>query len=76
VFDYYEGKMNWRYDNPIGEGQYLCCVIGYRYPVVTDWHDGAWGKWYTGREKKWVPLDEEQVLCYIGFDEIPMPEGW
>ena len=66
--------MNWHYGNPIVNKQYLCCVQGYSSPLVLDWSDGEWGDW-NGREE-WYPLDNLTVVCYIGFDEIPMPEGW
>jgi len=68
--------MNWHYGDPIINGKYLCCIIGNRYPVVIYWYNGEWGNWHMGSRKEWFPLDDEQVLCYIGFDEIPMPENW
>jgi hypothetical protein len=67
--------MNWHYGQPITDGQYLCCVKGYSSPFILDWHDREWGRW----NGKWYPLDNiitGSVVCYIGFDEIPMPEGW
>ena len=68
--------MNWHYDNPIENKQYLCCVKGYSTPVVADWYDNEWGIWITGRGQEWFAFDEHTVICYVGFDEIPMPESW
>jgi hypothetical protein len=70
--------MNWHYDNPIVNKQYICCVKGdsRRKPITLDWYNGEWGTWSDGIGQGWLPLDTKQVVCYIGFDEIPMPEGW
>ncbi len=67
--------MNWRYGNPIVNGEYLCCIKGYPSPISFDWYDGKWGSW-DWIDDKLNPIDQSLVVCYIGFDEIPMPEGW
>mgnify|MGYP003332401684 FL=1 len=73
--------MNWHYTNPIVNGDYLCCVKGYSFPMPLTWHDGEWGSWTHGG---WTPLvvgrslkdDYSPVVCYTSFQEIPMPENW
>jgi hypothetical protein len=75
VFDYYEGKMNWHYGNPIVNGSYICCVKGFSRPMTMEWHEGRWG-YMTDGDFMFSGFDNEAVICYIGFDEIPMPEGW
>jgi hypothetical protein len=68
--------MNWHYNNPIINKQYLCCVKGYSSPLVLDWCDGEWGDWNDDGSENWIPFDSDLVVCYISFDEIPMPENW
>jgi hypothetical protein len=68
--------MNWHYGQPIVNKQYLCCVKGYDSPLVLDWCDGDWGDWNDDGSGDWIPFDNDLVVCYIGFDEIPMPENW
>ena len=69
--------MNWRYDNPIVNKQYICCVKGDSAPITLDWYNGEWGDWRQDKNDEWwTPLNHLLVVCYIGFDEIPMPEGW
>jgi len=66
--------MNWHYGDPIVNKEYLCCVKGYSNPISLDWCDGEWGHWNYSKE--FYALDNISVVCYIGFDEIPTPEGW
>jgi hypothetical protein len=68
-------NMNWRYGQPIANGHYLCCVRGSSFPISAYWKDGYWG-YYEDRFGDWVTFDTLCIVCYIGFDEIPMPEGW
>jgi len=35
--------MNWRYNNPIVNGDYICCVEGLEHPIAMYWHNGDWG---------------------------------
>jgi hypothetical protein len=73
--------MNWHYGNPIANGSYLCCIKGYSSPISLIWEkeEGGWGEW-DGADwdevESWNQFDNDLVVCYIGFDEIPMPEGW
>lgn len=74
--------MNWHYGDPIRDGKYLCGVRGYSSPIDLVWYKekGGWVRWvpcssnWSGIE--WNPFDDSIVVCYIGFDEISMPEGW
>jgi len=74
--------MVWRSGQPIVNGSYLCCVKGYDSPTVLEWNkdEGGWGAWEHGEYddglSEWDQFDNDLVICYIGFDEIPMPEGW
>ena len=68
--------MNWHYGNPIVNKEYLCCVKGYSFPIPAHWYDGDWGYWNDDGDGSWRPFDKHLVVCYISFDEIPMPEGW
>jgi len=75
--------MNWHYDNPIKDGEYLCCVKECSRPTTLAWHEekGGWGEWWqiednNGVRCKWYSFYNNDVVCYIGFDEIPMPENW
>ena len=36
--------MNWHYDNPIVNGEYLCCVKDYSFPFPLFWNveNGGW----------------------------------
>jgi hypothetical protein len=80
-----EYEMNWHYSNPIKDGEYLCCVRGNFLPIVLDWSNGKWSDWKQ-RSKEWKEnkihyllyddIDKFAVVCYIGYDEIPMPENW
>ena len=67
--------MNWHYGNPIDNGEYLCCLKGFAGPMHYWWIDGQWGV-YNINFDELAPIDNTMVVCYIGFDEIPMPEGW
>jgi hypothetical protein len=40
-----------------------------------EWHEGRWG-YMTDGDFMFSGFDNEAVICYIGFDEIPMPENW
>ena len=77
-----EITMNWHYDNPIRDRKYLCCVKGYSEPIDLLWNreQGGWGDWWHGEYDdglaEWDQFDNDLVVCYIGFDEIPMPENW
>lgn len=68
--------MNWHYGNPVVNGEYLCCVKGYSSPIPLYFHDGDWGDWNKDGDGQWYTVDNLTVVCYIGFDEIPMPESW
>lgn len=76
--------MNWHYGQPIVDDQYLCCVRGYNAPITLHWYDGEWGHWAGRNDEEWVPFIIQRtlkdnycpVVCWISFDEIPMPEGW
>lgn len=68
--------MNWHYNNPVSNGDYLCCVVGYSAPIMITWYNGEWGHWDMSRGNGWHPIDEGMVICYAGLYEIPMPEGW
>jgi hypothetical protein len=74
--------MNWHYDNPILNGQYLCCVKDYAFPFPLFWsvENGGWGEWWHGslgdELESWNQFDNSLVVCYTSFQEIPMPEGW
>lgn len=68
--------MNWHYDNPILNGQYLCCVKDYSFPIPIHWYDGDWGYWNDDGDGSWRPFDNDLVVCYTSFQEIPMPENW
>jgi hypothetical protein len=68
-------KMNWHYGQPIEEKEYLCCVRGISKPTVLDWLGPKKG-WRKAVGINWLLFDNTRVVCYIGFDEIPMPEGW
>jgi hypothetical protein len=68
--------MNWHYGQPVVNKQYVCCVKGYSSPIVLDLCDGEWGDWNDDGSGDWIPFDNTLVVCYISFDEIPMPEGW
>ena len=68
-------NMNWHYGNPIKNGEYICCFKGYSEPMTYHWIDGQWGV-YNEYSDELDPIDNNNIVCYIGFDEIPMPEGW
>ena len=74
--------MNWHYDNPIVNGEYLCCVKDYSFPFPLFWNteNGGWGDWWHGEQDdglaEWNQFDNSLVVCYTSFQEIPMPEGW
>jgi len=76
--------MNWHYGQPIVDDEYLCCVRGYAAPIILSWYEDEWGLWSGRNNEEWAPFiiqrslkdDYCPVICYIGFDEIPMPEGW
>ena len=74
--------MEWHDGQPIVNGSYICCVKGYDSPTVLEWNkdEGGWGDWWHGEYDdgmlEWDQFDNDLVVCYIGFDEIPMPEGW
>lgn len=76
--------MNWHYGQPIVNGSYLCCVKGYSSPIPLEFYDGDWGDWDHYDSGDWIPFIVERSLkdnycpveCWIGFDEIPMPENW
>ena len=67
--------MNWHYTNPIVNGEYICCFKGYPTPMTYWWIDGQWGV-YNENFDELDPIDNTMIICYIGFDEIPMPENW
>lgn len=75
MLDYWDGKMNWHYGNPIVNGEYICCVKGFSRCMTMEWHEGRWG-YMTDGDFIFSGFDNDLVVCYIGFDEIPMPEGW
>jgi hypothetical protein len=74
--------MNWHYDEPIVNQQYLCCVKGYGSPISLYWNKelGGWGEWWNGEYgdelEHWNQFDNSLVVCYIDYNEIPMPENW
>lgn len=69
--------MNWHYDNPIVNGEYLCCIQDYSFPFPLYWEkeEGGWGRW-CDNWNSWDQFDNSLVVCYTSFQEIPMPEGW
>jgi len=67
--------MNWHYGNPIKDGEYICCFQGYATPMTYWWVNGQWGT-YNNNYDELDPIDNNMIICYIGLDEIPMPEGW
>lgn len=78
--------MNWHYGDPIVNGQYLCCIQGYSSPIPLYWNteEGGWGDWDYYDSGDWIPFEKDRslkdnyspIVCYIGFNEIPMPENW
>lgn len=74
--------MNWHYGQPNVNGSYLCCIKDCSFPINLIWHrqEGGWGFWWHGENDdgmiEWSQFDNTLVVCYIGFDEIPMPENW
>jgi len=72
--------MNWHYDNPIEDGEYICCLAGYSVPMILSWNKDR-GGWrmpvqLTYQVVDRILLDSENVVCYTSLNEIPMPEGW
>jgi hypothetical protein len=67
--------MNWHYGNPIKDGEYICCIRGYATPMAYCWVNGQWGV-YNSNYAEFDPIDNNMIVCYIGLDEISMPEGW
>ena len=69
--------MNWHYTIPAVNGDYLCCVKDYSFPFPLTWYNGEWGDWSgDALNAEFVPLDNNLVVCYTSFQEIPMPENW
>ena len=72
--------MNWRYDNPVVNGEYVCCLLGHPTPMILLW-DKDNGGWrmpikLTYKVVDRILLDDERVVCYTSLSEIPMPDNW
>jgi hypothetical protein len=72
MLDYYEGKMNWHYGQPIDMGYYLCAIVGNNKPSELYWDGSSW----SYQNSDWETLDSNEVACYMYLGDIPMPEGW
>jgi hypothetical protein len=72
--------MNWNYDDPIEDGEYICCLAGCSVPMTLLWHkdNGGWRMpiklTYAVVDR--ILLDSENVVCHISMHDIPMPQGW
>jgi hypothetical protein len=40
------------------------------------WHEGKWGYHMDDGDFMLNGFDNEDIVCYIDVDEIPMPENW
>ena len=66
--------MNYHYGNPTVNNEYICFVKGFSTPMIMDWYEGRWGYINDG-DFAISGFDNEDVVCYIGINEIPMPEN-
>ena len=74
--------MKWIYGQPSISSDYLCAIMGMDRPFMLTWRNDKkeWGDWNHGEYDdgilEWEPFDNDKVLYYMSFDDIPMPENW
>jgi len=68
--------MTWRSGNPADTGPYLCAVKGYSNPILLYWQKSLTTSYWSDNTNPWTYPRNYDVVYYMNFNDIPMPEGW